>query len=88
MFDNLDLGYYLVDSTLGTLCSLDTTNPDVTIEEKNAVPTNEKEVEEDSTNAYGKTNDATSVRPSTSRAPLPRRWALRTICSTTKCPQV
>ena len=58
MFDNLDLGYYLVDSTLGTLCSLDTTNPDVTIEEKNAVPTNEKEVEEDSTNAYGKTNDA------------------------------
>ena len=58
VFDNLDLGYYLVDSTLGTLCSLDTTNPDVTIEEKNAVPTNEKEVEEDSTNAYGKTNDA------------------------------
>ena len=33
VFDNLDLGYYLVDSTLGTLCSLDTTNPDVTIEE-------------------------------------------------------
>lgn len=58
VFDNLDLGYYLVDSTLGTLCSLDTTNPDVTIEEKNAVPTNEKEVEEDSTNAYSKTNDA------------------------------
>ena len=57
-FNDLDLGYYLVDSTLGTLCSLDTTNPDVTIEEKNAVPTNEKEVEEDSTNAYGKTNDA------------------------------
>lgn len=57
-FENLELGYYLVDSTLGTLCSLDTTNPDVTIEEKNAVPTNEKEVEEDSTNAYGKTNDA------------------------------
>lgn len=58
VFDNLDLGYYLVDSTLGTLCSLDTTNPDVTIKEKNAEPTNEKEVEEDSTNAYGKTNDA------------------------------
>ena len=58
VFDNLDLGYYLVDSTLGTLCSLDTTNPEVTIKEKNKEPTNEKEVEEDSTNAYGKTNDA------------------------------
>ncbi len=58
VFDNLDLGYYLVDSTLGTLCSLDTTNPDVTIKEKNVEPTNEKEVEEDSINTYGKTNDA------------------------------
>ena len=57
-FKNLDLGYYLVDSTLGTICSLDTTNPDVTIEEKNAEPTNEKQVEEDSNNTYGKANDA------------------------------
>ena len=57
-FDNLDLGYYLLDSTLGTLCSLDTTNPTVTIKEKNAEPTNVKTVEEDSTGAYGSTNDA------------------------------
>ena len=57
-FTGLDLGYYLVDSTLGTLCSLDTTNPDVVMEEKNEVPTNEKTVEEDSTGNYGKTNDA------------------------------
>lgn len=57
-FDNLDLGYYLVDSTLGTLCSLDTTNPTVTIEEKNDKPSNVKTVEEDSTGAYGSTNDA------------------------------
>ena len=58
-FENLDLGYYLVDSTLGTLCSLDTTNPAVTIEEKNAEPTNVKTVEEDSTpGVYGQTNDA------------------------------
>ena len=28
-FTGLDLGYYLVDSTLGTLCSLNTTKPDV-----------------------------------------------------------
>lgn len=57
-FDNLPLGYYLVDSTLGTLCSLNTTKPNVTINEKNAEPTNEKTVEEDSTGNYGKTNDA------------------------------
>ena len=57
-FKNLELGYYLVDTTLGTLCSLDTTNPDVTIKEKNEVPTNEKKVEEDSTGSYGEKNDA------------------------------
>ncbi len=57
-FTGLNLGYYLVDSTLGTLCSLDTTNPTVTIEEKNAAPTNVKTVEEDSTGVYGTKNDA------------------------------
>lgn len=57
-FANLKLGYYLVDSTLGTLCSLDTTNPSVIIEEKNETPTNEKTVEEDFTGAYGSVNDA------------------------------
>ena len=57
-FNDLELGYYLVDSTLGTLCSLDTTQPNVEMNEKNAAPTNEKKVEEDSTNAYGATNDA------------------------------
>lgn len=57
-FENLKLGYYLLDSTLGTLCSLDTTNPAVTIEEKNTAPTIDKEVEEDSSNEYGDKNDA------------------------------
>lgn len=57
-FTGLNLGYYLVDSSLGTLCSLDTTNPDVDIKEKNAAPTTEKEVQENSTGTYGKTNDA------------------------------
>ena len=57
-FRDLKLGYYLVDSTLGTLCSLDTTNPSVTIKEKNAEVTNEKEVEEDSNSSYGSVNDA------------------------------
>lgn len=58
-FTPLDLGYYLVDTTLGTLCSLDTTNPNVEMEEKNALPTNEKTVEKDSTvGTYGVKNDA------------------------------
>ena len=57
-FENLKLGYYLVDTTLGTLCSLDTTNPNVIMEEKNEVPANVKTVEEDSTGKYGDKNDA------------------------------
>lgn len=35
----LSLGYYLVDSTLGTLCGLNTTDTEVEIDEKNVVPT-------------------------------------------------
>ena len=57
-FENLKLGYYLVDTSLGTLCSLDTTNPNVEMHEKNAVPTNVKTVQEDSTSRYGEKNDA------------------------------
>lgn len=57
-FHNLDLGYYLVDTTLGTLCSLDTTNPNAEISEKNMGPTNVKTVGEDSTGNYGEKNDA------------------------------
>ena len=43
-FSNLDLGYYLVDSSLGALCGLNTTKPDATIKEKNEKPTIEKKV--------------------------------------------
>lgn len=57
-FTGLKLGYYLVDTTLGTLCSLDTTNPSATMTEKNEVPVNVKTVEEDSTGTYGSRNDA------------------------------
>lgn len=39
---NLKLCYYLVDSSLGTLCSLNSTAKDVTINEKNAEPSIEK----------------------------------------------
>jgi fimbrial isopeptide formation D2 family protein/LPXTG-motif cell wall-anchored protein len=47
-FDNLDLGYYLVESSVGALCGLTTTNNEVTIAEKNGVPSVEKKVQEDS----------------------------------------
>ena len=57
-FTVLELGYYLVQSDLGALCSLDTTMPSVTIKEKNSEPTVEKKVKEDSTGAFGETNDA------------------------------
>ena len=57
-FSDLKLGYYLVDTTLGTLCSLDTTNPNVVMNEKNEVPANVKTVEEDSNHVYGDKNDA------------------------------
>ncbi len=59
-FDNLPLGWYLVVSTLnnGAICSINTTAKEVTINEKNGAPTVDKEVLEDSTNTYGKGNDA------------------------------
>lgn len=45
VFSELDLGYYLIDSSLGALCALDTTNPDVDVIEKNSEePEIEKEV--------------------------------------------
>ena len=57
-FSNLNLGYYLVYSSLGALCSLDTTNPTVTIMEKNGEPTIDKQVQEDSNGLWGDKNDA------------------------------
>lgn len=43
-FSGLDLGYYLVDSSLGALCSLDTTHSSATIKEKNGVPAMDKKI--------------------------------------------
>lgn len=56
--DKLPLGYYLVDSSAGALCGLNTTNPNVTINEKNGTPTVEKKVKEDSTKEFGLSNTA------------------------------
>ena len=45
-FTRLALGYYVVDTTVGTLCGLNTANPEVTIKDKNEKPTVEKKIVE------------------------------------------
>ena len=44
-FEQLEYGYYLVDSSLGALCGLTTTKPDATISEKNDLPTLIKKID-------------------------------------------
>ena len=51
------LGYYLVDTSLGSLCSLDTTATNVEIYEKNSVPTIDKKVKDSADTDYAKTAD-------------------------------
>ena len=55
---DLELGYYLVDSTVGALCELNTTKPGVEITDKNPRPTIVKKVQEDSDEKWGDVNDA------------------------------
>ena len=62
-FTGLALGYYAIDTSLGTLCALTNTNSDFTATEKNEKPDIDKLVQEDSemNNAdegWGKVNDA------------------------------
>lgn len=57
-FNSLDLGYYLVDTSLGVLCGLDTTKPNATIKEKNGQPTIDKYVFENGALHAGYSNDA------------------------------
>ena len=61
-FTGLELGYYLITSDVDTssnaLCMLSTTKPSATVQEKNGAPSVDKVVKENSTNAYGKVNDA------------------------------
>lgn len=56
-FTGLDLGYYCINSSLGTVCALTTANPSASVNEKNGVPKVEKWVVEDSTGDYEKAND-------------------------------
>lgn len=48
--NGLELGYYLVGSSMGALCSLDTTHPKAAIKDKNEKPTVDKKIDLDGTN--------------------------------------
>ena len=55
-FKGLALGYYVVDTPMGALCVLDSTDPSVTVNEKNDVPSVEKKVK--AGDSYEATNTA------------------------------
>lgn len=58
-FENLDKGYYLLSTNLGPKASTTTVvDKDVIVKGKNAAPSIEKEVKENSTGEWGKSNDA------------------------------
>ncbi|MCD7918360.1 MAG: LPXTG cell wall anchor domain-containing protein [Clostridiales bacterium] len=57
-FSGLEYGYYLIDSSLGTVLTLDSTDPDVKVTDKNTAPTVDKTVVEDTGGAYGDSNTA------------------------------
>ena len=54
---DLDAGYYFVTTSLGTICSLDTTEPVAHIREKNDVPYICKEVSDDDEGPWSKRTD-------------------------------
>ena len=57
--DRLPLGYYVVDTSLGSLCSLDTVGgANVAIREKNGVPTIDKKVKSNGSENFAETNTA------------------------------
>lgn len=58
IYSGLDLGYYLVDSSMGTLCALTTTNQKAEIVEKNTAPTVEKKVGNSAENVNSENNTA------------------------------
>lgn len=52
-FSDLPLGYYLVETSVGTVIALNTTNSTWTIDDKNVAPTVEKEVSKTENGEYG-----------------------------------
>ncbi|MCQ2514639.1 MAG: hypothetical protein MJ089_06100 [Ruminococcus sp.] len=58
VFDNLPLGYYLIQTTTGGLCALTTTNPDAVVHDKNEAPTIKKYVGDLEVEQFSKTNNS------------------------------
>ena len=56
-----DTGYYFVDSSLGSLCALNTAEDEVDVKEKNALPSIEKKVKEDSAQSGSEWVDSATV---------------------------
>ena len=57
-FENLELGWYLIDSTAGALCGLTTTDAHAVINAKNSPPSIDKQVQEDLDGTWGDKNTA------------------------------
>lgn len=57
-FTDLPLGYYLVETSVGTVLALDTTKPNWEINDKNVAPIVEKKVSKTESGTYGKKSTA------------------------------
>ena len=56
--DGLPYGYYFIQTTTGALVTVDSTNPNAEVDDKNGTTTTDKKVEEDSTGNFGDKDDA------------------------------
>ena len=57
-FTSVPLGYYAIDTSLGTICALTNVNNTFNAHEKNEKPDIDKWVQEDKDDSWGKVNDA------------------------------
>ena len=57
-FTDVPLGYYAIDTSLGTICALTNVDNTFNAHEKNEKPDIDKFVQEDADNSWGKVNDA------------------------------
>ncbi|MBR6797045.1 MAG: isopeptide-forming domain-containing fimbrial protein [Clostridia bacterium] len=58
---NVPLGYYLVDTSIGSLCSLDTTDDDAVVSEKNTEPEIDKKLKDKAEDEYTDNANSASI---------------------------
>ncbi len=56
-FENLGYGYYLIDTTMGTVCVLDSNSENLNVTDKTSIPAVDKQVQEDDKEGEGWTDD-------------------------------